>query len=81
MSEYYSSDHLVTHYESCPHFFKKWTQECNCDAWGRAGLKMLGMLNEKEERLEQVNELLEKCLPHLPIHIKAEVEKWTLSGE
>ena len=30
-----------------------------------------------QKELEQVKGLLEKCLPHLPIHIKAEVEKWT----
>ena len=31
----------------------------------------------KFEDYEELKTLLQKCLPHLPIHIKAEVEKWT----
>lgn len=53
----HSCDHLIEHYESCPHFQKKWAMLCNCDAWGRAALKMIEMLNDLEEKLEHAKEL------------------------
>lgn len=56
----HSSDQLIEHFESCPHFFKKWTQDCNCDAWGRAGLKMLDMLNKLEYEICVTKRYLDK---------------------
>jgi hypothetical protein len=66
------TDHdFEPHYETCPHFFRKWTQDCNCKMQWRTIQKWFDRATKAEERLREIQETTEgKDAEKLVIKVK-----------